>query len=740
MISRSTTRVAHLALVATLLLCCAAPGVAADVTGAQVRQAVRKGVRALQELQSANGAWPERHQPGGETCLAALALLHAGESPKSGSVAAAVLRIRELPNQHVYVTSLKTMVLAQVDPQKYRREIQDAAQWLERAQGPTGLWNYTPDTSRFDHSNSQFALLGLHAAAQAGIKIPANVWKNALAGIAATQNEDGGWSYQGKGDSYGSMTAAGVSDLLIVGSQRYAGSERGFRDGKAAGCGRYRTNKPLDAGLEWLSRRFTASGNPGRRESHVLYWLYAVERCGILSGQRYFGRHDWYREGARYLVRAQHADGSWGSALEETCFAILFLAKGHKSLLIQKLQWSDDDAWNPDHYDAAHLISFIGDKLGEPVEWQVVRFDAPLEEWLAAPLLYMQGHTFPTWNEQQRAKVRAFIEQGGTLLAEACCGRREFRIGFEQFAAETFPEFPLRELGREHAVYHVHYNCPTYGLKGIDIGCRTSVIYSPKDMSCLWEQGDIPKLSERAFELGTNIAAYAMGRRPLIDRLDAVVLPAKPTADARPPTRDALRLAQVVYESDWRPFPTALVHLTEFLRRQANLDVITQYRQIRLTDPELYTCPILYMAGHYDFELSEAEQAALVAHLRRGGFLLVDNCCGPEPFDTAFRRMIAQAFQDTALERLPQDHPIFRGQPGFDVQTVHYGPDVLRATPELSEPELWGLEVEGRLALVYSPYALGCGLEGQEFEGCWGLVAEDARRLAANIVLYALSH
>ena len=83
---------------------------------------------------------------------------------------------------------------------------------------------------------------------------------------------------------------------------------------------------------------------------------------------------------------------------------------------------------------------------------------------------------------------------------------------------------------------------------------------------------------------------------------------------------------------------------------------------------------------------------------------------------------------------------IFRGRPGFELTTVRYGPDVARERPALNRPELWGLELDGRLALVYSPFALGCGLEGQEFDGCWGLVAEDARRLAANIILYALTH
>lgn len=182
------------------------------------------------------------------------------------------------------------------------------------------------------------------------------------------------------------------------------------------------------------------------------------------------------------------------------------------------------------------------------------------------------------------------------------------------------------------------------------------------------------------------------------------------------------------------------MHLAEFLRSDVNLDVVTQYRPVRLTDPELYTCPILYMAGHYDFKLSAAESAALAAHLRRGGFVLVDNCCGPEPFDTAFRTMVREVFPDSILAPLPADHPIFHGRPGFDMTTVSYGPDVRREQPDLNEPRLWGLEIDGRLTLVYSPFALGCGLDGRAFDGCWGLVSEDARRLAANIVLYALTH
>ena len=102
--------------------------------------------------------------------------------------------------------------------------------------------------------------------------------------------------------------------------------------------------------------------------------------------------------------------------------------------------------------------------------------------------------------------------------------------------------------------------------------------------------------------------------------------------------------------------------------------------------------------------------------------------------------MVKRAFPDRELKRLPANHPIFRGEPGFRLDTVGYKPAALAENPELSKPELWGLEIEGRLALVYSPYAIGCGLDGHVCYNCRGILDEDARRLAANVVLYALTH
>lgn len=770
-------------------LSAAAGAARADVSGDDVKRAIARAVRFVKREQAGDGQWKGRYYPGGETCLATFALLQAGERADSPVLAAALGEVRKLPLQHTYVVALKAQVLALAGPREYQPEIEAAARWLIKAQLESGLWSYTQQPAAFDHSNSQFALLGLHAAAQAGVKIPPGVWQRARTRVLSSQNRDGGWAYRENGKSYGSMTAANVANLAILGSPLIAPAEDDFENGAAANCGVTRLNRPLANGLTWLGRQFSVETNPQQGRNYLYYWLYAVERAGILTGQQRFGAHDWYRAGAEALVREQQLDGSWERDVVQTCFGLLFLAKGHKPLLIQKLQWSSDERWSPDVADIDNLVAFIGDKLGEPTAWQVVPFDAPLADWLAAPLLYLQGHEFPAWNDAQRRKVQQYVQQGGTLLAEACCGRAEFRTGFEQFVAAAFPGQPLRELDAGHPVYSSHYDLEPSGMHGVDVGCRTSILYSPRDLSCLWQQARVPLLSERAFKLGTNIAAYATGRQSLRDRLDIRVVPTAERLAGGPPREDALRLAQVVYDGDWQPDPQALVRLAELLRDQAHVKVITQYRPVRLTDSELVNHPILYLTGHFGFALTPAERAALAGHLRRGGFLIADACCGREAFDASFRALLRDALPGESLAPLPPDHPIFRGAPGFRIEQVGYKSAAGRTSatdraiaigqasavgqdsavglnsagrresaagresavgqesagpgattqPHKGAPVLLGVSVEGRLAVVYSPFALGCGFDGHTCYDCRGVVNEDARRIGVNIVLYALT-
>jgi hypothetical protein len=65
-----------------------------------------------------------------------------------------------------------------------------------------------------------------------------------------------------------------------------------------------------------------------------LYFLWSLERVGVVYGLDKIGGVDWYQYGADLLIPAQNADGSWGARggygpEVDTAFALLFLARSN---------------------------------------------------------------------------------------------------------------------------------------------------------------------------------------------------------------------------------------------------------------------------------------------------------------------------------------------------------------------------------------------------------------------------
>ncbi|MBP7935644.1 MAG: DUF4159 domain-containing protein [Phycisphaerae bacterium] len=721
---------------------------AQEVTGDEVRVSIEAAKGFLLGTKHDDGTWPEYRFDGGTTALSTLALLNAGLKPDNPQMQAAVAACARIPLRHTYVVCLKTQALAAANPTAYRAQIQAAADWLVAAQHSSGMWGYDAGRGSTDFSNSQFALLGLHEAAKAGARIPVSVWRKAEKSWQDAQNTDGGWAYTpNQQHSTGSMTAAGVASLYICGESLTTQRERGFTpDGVAPNCGKRALYRPIARGLQWLGTQFSVERNPGSG-AWLYYYLYGLERVGILSGLEHFGKHDWYREGAARLVRLQTGNGAWREVnpVVDTAFGLLFLAKGYRPVLFHKLAWSSDNRWCNDPHDLEHLTGFIGDRIGgQTVSWSTVAVDDPIEMWMAAPILYLTGHEFPKLSDPQREQLKRYVDLGGTILAEACCGREDFRRGFDEFAKKTFPEFDVRRLTADHAVFRTLFdlNGSAIILYGMDIGCRTSVFFSPVDLSCLWEQGDIPVKSEAAFKLGANIAAYATGAMPLPDKLDAarLVRATEAAASQASPPRGALHFAQLMHNGDWRPFPKTILNLADHLHRHLGVDVVRHYVPLRSTEPEFARHPIVYMTGSTSFSLSAEEVAALKEHLERGGLLLADACCGHKPFDSSFRELVKQLFPGQPLERLTADHPILSGSPGVPIGEVRYFTAVQEQHPDLKQPWLEGVTLEGRTVLVYSRFGLGSGISDSTCFGCLGVAPDDALRIAGNIVLYGLSH
>ena len=77
------------------------------------------------------------------------------------------------------------------------------------------------------------------------------------------------------------------------------------------------------------------------------YFLWSVERVGMLYGRKTMGDKEWYPWGAEDLIEMQESDGGWrggtypaAEPVPDTCFALLFLKRANLAKdLSNKLQF-----------------------------------------------------------------------------------------------------------------------------------------------------------------------------------------------------------------------------------------------------------------------------------------------------------------------------------------------------------------------------------------------------------------
>ena len=749
----------------------------AEITAEQVRNAMDRGRAYLKSQQNkVRGNWvAENLQPGGVTALCTLALLNSGDSPEEEHVQRALAHLRKLETKTTYAISLQTMVFCAADPRKDRLLIRRNARLLESMQvamgDSKGAWGYSKTQGKGDRSNTQFALLALSEAERVGVEVSDQTWRLARDFWLRTQRTDGSWSYFPTHSGSGSMTCAGIASLVITSGQLSRG-DAAVVGGQVQCCGEQQDHEAFERALQWMGRNFSVHVNPSRdapvRRAWLLYYLYGVERVGRMTGRRFIGRHDWYREGAEMLVSQQdtlrglwkgkgHAESSPNVA---TAFALLFLSKGSRPVLIAKLKRLPADDWNHHRSDIANLTRYVEQRWGQLLTWQVIDSQAATpEDLLQAPVLFITGRSGWELTDEEQKNLRTYVDRGGFIFAETCCQGDGFDRQFRRLMKDLFPESPLRLLPPDHPVWFAEEKVdPKYmpELYGIDACCRTSVVYCPEDLSCYWELGrsrrdqmeQVPpavqaKITAR-YNVGANVLTYATGRE-LKSKLDGPQSMASPDSEGSS-ERGVLSVPTLRHSGGSDDAPAALANLLDVLRRQLKMRVSSQRRLLAITDQRLLDYPIVFMHGRRQFRLTAGQREALTTFLERGGVIFADAICASPEFTASFRREMKTVFPDARLERIPTDHPMFSRQyHGFDVTTVtrrdpqiRAADDPLKARLVKVPPLLEGIQLDDRYAVIFSPYDISCALENTPSLECKGYVTKDAARIGVNVILYAL--
>jgi len=761
-----------------------------DITAQQVRDALDGAIKFLKQQQHQNGSWPDWiKQSGGVTSLCTLALLEAGVPVEDASIQRALVYLRKQRAEEgnaTYAIALQTMVFCKAEPYRDLAAISRNVRWLERTQIKDGMtkggWSY-PGLSA-DNSNSQFALLALYEAERVGVQVEARVWRLAKLYWEDCQNPDGSWGYRKQMPGTGSMTCAGITSMVIANDMVHQSNAQ--VDGDRILCCQEASDEGDDRvvrALQWLGKNFSVTHNPGGApQTWLLYYLYGLERVGRMTAHRFIGGHDWYREGARHLIEMRStvaaAAGWQGKGFEEkdknvaTSFAMLFLAKGRRPVLLSKVKFRASDDWNHHQSDVGNLTRFVESRWKRDLTWQVVDSEAAsVDDLLQSPVLYFSGrdNLLPDSQADQddlARKLRDYVDRGGFLFAEADCNGAGFDQSFRALMQRVFPEkeYRLQLLPPEHPIWRAEEKVdPKYlrPLLGIEFGCRTSVVYAPPDpeglrpsLSCLWELSrsgrdrdhrETVKAQTRAgLAIGINVLAYATNRelRP------KDMIPAKVVRDEKrdPSARGRIYIANLRHPGGCHAAPRALVNLMETAAQELKIRTGTEAREVGLTDETLFEYHLVFMQGRSMFRLTDAERKQLRIFVERGGMLFANSICASKTFTESFRREMATIFPDKPLEPIPASDPLLTpAYGGFDLSTVtRRDPqrstgneplkDVLRKVP----PELEGIKFGDRYGVIFSRHDLSCALEKQNSLECQGYVREDAGRIGLNVLLYSL--
>jgi hypothetical protein len=205
--------------------------------------------------------------------------------------------------------------------------------WFENSQDVKAL----PYVKGTDNSNTQFAMLALWVAQRHGIPME-RTFSLLVERFERTQKTDGWWPYipPPRSDVRSrSMICVGLLGLAIGGGLKLPTPGATLPDQESLRV------------LRGLMALYREIGIPtGQMKRPVppqdLYFLWSVERVGMLYDLPAIGDKEWYRWGAEILVTNQKGSGSWSDLPRDskcfvtnygvtlnTAFALLFLKRSH---------------------------------------------------------------------------------------------------------------------------------------------------------------------------------------------------------------------------------------------------------------------------------------------------------------------------------------------------------------------------------------------------------------------------
>lgn len=700
----------------------------------------------------------------GATALATFALLSTGDNSQSPHMKYAIRSLRSSEMYGLYALALRAHVWANLPQDTYGPLLQKDASRLLKSTGERGRFNYyvhphpalagtewtewnhhskeistrrmnyfrtDPElrlkkvVSRIDNSTTQYGLLALWEADKRGIKVPDSLWQAAAANFVELQQPDGGWKYSTGEDetSRTSMTAAGLTVLFIAQQQLYRD-----RDTQPEGLVR-----AIQRGMTWMDRNALTHQGPGSAApggGHRGYAIYGIERVGLASGVRYIGGVDWYDHFAKQLRGRSVGSASQATTLS---FYLMLFSRGNVPIWANKLE-IPKYAWNNRPFDIFYLNQSLIERTQTEMGWQSVPITSPVEDWLNAPLLYLSGRDTLELDAAQKAKIKQYVDLGGTLMINVEKRSRTMQNSAEKLAQELWPALDgLKKAPNDHPGYTMleDVNPRRASFRTLHNGARDLMIVPDQDWGMDYQAETNPGRSE-SWKATMNLFALMTERGNLRWRYETPF-----TGTAFRPAGASIRVGLATpgmsVPIEPRAYDAMSRHLTEQVDKQVQAEPVDLGALIAASPYAL-----VHIQGIDDTELSPEQVQAIKTYVEAGGTVLVEAIGGRNASVDAMENALTQALDSRARRMIRSVLTTGRGVRGGDrIDRLGFRPYWLILRKRQRDVNTTAIEIGRRPAVIFSRQDLTLGMMGLRHWGIDGYDQKSSRSIMHNLLLQA---
>ncbi len=678
------------------------------------------------------GAFASRRESGrnlgGPSSLAILALIESGVPAQDSRLQRGLAYIASIEMEGVYARSLRLQVWSSL-PADYLPQVREDLAWLVSADHE-GLFGYTRDATRGDHSNTHFGVLGLAACERRGIVVPAALWQRIRTHFLACQNADGGWGYRPGSRSDANMTAAGLTAMLAA---------RSALDATRASA-EPETADSVRRALGWIQSH---DDDPASRErnvygsGHGLYGLLALERALLWDGRQQIAGRDWYRRESGWIVEQVQQRGDVRGNIEDSAFALLFLSRGHTPIWANKLRIPDTE-WNRRPDDLHHLTRRLSDWREVTLGWQVVDVDSDPVGWLDAPLLYLSIDAPLDLDDLRIGRIRRYLDLGGLLIVNLESDDEALEASIRQTVQRLDPGLSLTAIDDQHpAASLVLLPEDASPVLTAHNGARDLVLVLPEDVGLAMQRARIRNRpsagadSDAVMRRWINLYALSTDRGRDRHRLESLLMPSGWSEAER--NGRSIRVGRVVAAGQRVVEPLAWAPMVSRLEHDSRIDVRIETIALQsLYDAEI---DLAHFAGTEAIELTRGEIESLQRFVQNGGRVLLETLGGHGEFARSVSRQLEPMFGPSGP--IPARHDLLRltdsrGMP-IDVAFTRYTTE--RFPFDRGSARLRVHQFLGRDAIFVSEMDLSLGAMSLRRFGIHGYAPPTARAILTNLLL-----